>query len=197
MIGVSYSQTLFYEYKEIPLDITDLIFDKNNADSISEFAKKFNVDNSQAKDAISSLAKSLSQGLGYHTKKESGLGGLFDALNKGKHSRYLDDPSLLGREETAKDGNDILGHIFGNKDVSRHVAKQASEKTGLSSSLLKKMLPIVATMVMGALSKGMFGGSAKPQRQESTGFLTKIFDKDGDGSMVDDMLGMAFKAAFR
>jgi len=188
---------LFHEYKEIPLNITDLLFDKSNADSISEFAKKFNVDNSQAKDAISSLAKSLSQGLGYHTKKESGLGGLFDALSKGKHSRYLDDPSLIGREDTTKDGNDILGHIFGNKDVSRHVAKRAAKKTGLSSSLLKKMLPVVATMVMGALSKGMFGGSAKPQRQESTGFLTKIFDKDGDGSMVDDMLGMAFKAAFR
>ena len=58
------------------------------------------------------------------------------------------------------------------------------------------MLPVVATMVMGALSKGIFGGSAKPQRQESTGFLTKIFDKDRDGSMIDDVLGMAFKAAF-
>lgn len=179
------------------MNITEMLFEKNNADAITEFARKFNVDNSQAKDAISSLAKSLSNGLGFHVKKESGLGGLFDALNKGKHSRYLDDPSLLGSKETTKDGNDILGHIFGNKDVSRHVAKRASKKTGLSGSLLKKMLPVVATMVMGALSKKMFGGSAKPQRQESTGFLTKIFDKDNDGSMIDDVLGMAFKAVFR
>jgi len=197
LVGVSYSQDIFYDYKEIPLNITDLLLDKSNADAISEFAKKFNVDDSQAKDAISSLANSLSQGLGYHTKKDSGLGGLFDALKTGKHSRYLDNPSLIEQEDTVKDGNDILGHIFGNKDVSRHVAKRAAKKTGLSDSLLKKMLPIVATMVMGALSKGMFGGSAKPQRQESTSFLTKIFDKDGDGSMVDDMLGMAFKAVFR
>ena len=179
------------------MNITDLLFEKSNADTISEFAKKFNVDDSQAKDAISSLAKSLSEGLGFHVKKEPGLGSLFDALEKGNHSRYLDEPAILGREETIKDGNDILGHIFGNKDVSRHVAKRASEKTGLSSSLLKKMLPVVATMVMGALSKGMFGGSAKPQRQESTSFLTKIFDRDHDGSMVDDVLGMAFKAVFR
>lgn len=179
------------------MNITDLLLDKSNVDAISEFAKKFDVDDSQAKDAISTLAKSLSQGLGYHGKKENGFGGLFDALNSGKHSRYLDNPSLFDKKETAKDGNDILGHIFGNKDVSRHVAKRASEKTGLSSSLLKKMLPIVATMVMGALSKKVFGGSAKPQRQESTGFLTKIFDRDHDGSMIDDVLGMAFKAAFK
>ena len=178
------------------MNITDLLFDKGNSNSISEFAKNFGVNDSQAKDAISSLAKSLSVGLGQHTKKSNGLDGLFDALKKGNHSRYLDDPSILGHEDTTKDGNDILGHIFGNKDVSRHVTKRASKETGLSGTLLKKMLPVVASMVMASLGKKMLGGSSAPSRQESTGFLTKIFDRDHDGSMIDDVLGMAFKAAF-
>lgn len=176
------------------MNITDLLLDKSNSDAISEFAKTFDVDDSQAKDAISTLANSLSRGLGANTQNEQGMGGLLDALNSGNHSRYIDDPSLLGRKETTQEGNDILGHIFGNKDVSRHVSKQASKKTGLSSSLLKKMLPVVASMVMGALGKKMLGGGRSRSRQESTGFLTKIFDKDNDGSMVDDVLGMAFKA---
>ncbi len=175
------------------MKITDLLFDKSNSNAISEFANNFGVNDSQAKDAISSLANSLSRGLGENTQDERGMGGLFDALNKGNHFRYLDDPSLLGRKETTNEGNDILGHIFGNKDVSRHVAKRASKETGLSSSLLKKMLPVVASMVMGALGKKMLGGGGR-SRQESTGFLTKIFDRDRDGSMVDDVLGMAFKA---
>lgn len=177
------------------MNITDLLFDKSNSNSISEFAKNFDVNDSQAKDAISTLANSLSRGLGQNTQNEKGMGGLFDALNKGNHSRYLDDPSLLGRKETTNEGNDILGHIFGNKEVSRHVTKRASKKTGLSSTLLKKMLPVVASMVMAALGKKMLGGGGRSQ-QQSTGFLTKIFDKDNDGSMIDDVLGMAFKAAF-
>jgi len=175
------------------LNITDLLFDKSNSDAISEFGKNFGVNDSQAKDAISSLAKSLSRGLGQNTQNERGMGGLFDALNSGNHSRYVDDPSILGRKETTNEGNDILGHIFGNKDVSRHVAKRASKETGLSGSLLKKMLPVVASMVMGALGKKMLGGGGR-SRQESTGFLTKLFDKDHDGSMIDDVLGTAFKA---
>ena len=175
------------------MNITDLLFDKSNSDAISEFGKNFGVNDSQAKDAISSLAKSLSRGLGQNTQNERGMGGLFDALNSGNHSRYVDDPSILGRKETTNEGNDILGHIFGNKDVSRHVAKRASKETGLSGSLLKKMLPVVASMVMGALGKKMLGGGGR-SRQESTGFLTKLFDKDHDGSMIDDVLGMAFKA---
>ena len=176
------------------MNITDLLFDKSNSNAISEFANNFDVNDSQAKDAISSLANSLSRGLGQNAQDDRGMGSLFDALNKGKHSRYLDDPSLLGRKETTHEGNDILGHIFGNKDVSRHVTKRASKETGLSGTLLKKMLPVVASMVMGALGKKMLGGGGGRSRQESTGFLTKIFDKDHDGSMVDDVLGMAFKA---
>jgi len=37
------------------------------------------------------------------------------ALEAGEHSCYLDEPSILGREETTQDGNDILGYIFGKK----------------------------------------------------------------------------------
>lgn len=180
--------------KEIPLNITDLLFDKKNSGTISEFANNFGVNDSQAKDAISSLAKSLSRGLGQNAQNETGMGSLLDALKTGNHSRYLDDPSLIGRKETTNEGNDILGHIFGNKDVSRHVTKRASKETGISGTLLKKMLPVVASMVMAALGKKMLGGNSAPSRQESTGFLTQLFDRDKDGSMIDDVLGMAFKA---
>ena len=96
-------------------------------------------------------------------------------------------------KDTSKEGNDILGHIFGNKDVSRHVAKRASEETGLGAGLLKKMLPVVATMVMGGLGKSLLGGGKSTSRQQSTGFLTQLLDRDRDGSMIDDVLGMAFK----
>ena len=176
------------------MNITDLLFDKSNQSAVSEFAKNFGVNESQAKDAISELAKSLTTGLGANTQDVKGLDSLMDALESGNHSRYIDEPSILGKEETTQDGNDILGHIFGNKDVSRHVAKKASKKTGLGVSLLKKMLPVVATMVMGSLGKKMLGGGRKVSRQESTGFLTQLFDRDKDGSMIDDVLGMAFKA---
>lgn len=175
------------------MNITDLLFEKGNENAISEFADNFGVNESQAKDAISSLAKSLSRGLGANTQEVEGLDSLMEALESGNHSRYIEDPSLLGKKETTQEGNDILGHIFGNKDVSRHVAKKASKETGLGSGLLKKMLPIVATMVMASLGKKMLGGGAK-SRNQSGGLLTQIFDADKDGSMIDDVLGMAFKA---
>ena len=138
---------------ERSLNITDLLLGNESSGAVSALAKQFGISEAQARDAVSSLAPSLSRGMQHQTKESAGLDSLINALGKGNHSRYVDDPGVLGREETVKDGNSILGHIFGSKDVSRNVAKHAAQETGLGSTLLKKMLPVVATMVMGTLGK--------------------------------------------
>jgi hypothetical protein len=60
---------------------------------------------------------------------------------------------VVGSQPTDVDkGNQILGHIFGSKDVSRQVAGQAAQSSGLGPELLKKMLPILAMLVAGQLA---------------------------------------------
>lgn len=179
------------------MNITDLLLGSESSGAVGALAKQFGITEAQARDAVSSLAPSLSRGMQHHTQESSGLDSLINALGTGNHSRYIDDPGVLGRQETVKDGNSILGHIFGSKDVSRNVAKHASQETGLGSTLLKKMLPVVATMVMGTLGKKILGGGSAPSNQQSPGLLGSLLDSDRDGSIIDDVLGMAFKAAFR
>jgi hypothetical protein len=78
-----------------------------------------------------------------------GLGGLLGQLGGGG----LFD-SVVAPEPTPVDqGNNILGQIFGSKDVSRSVADHASGQTGIDPSLLKKMLPILAMLVAGYIAK--------------------------------------------
>lgn len=78
-----------------------------------------------------------------------GLGGILGQLGGGG---LLD--SVLSPEPTPiEKGNDVLGQIFGSKDVSRSVAGHAAEQTGIDSSLLKKMLPILAMLVAGYMVK--------------------------------------------
>ncbi|RVU81757.1 DUF937 domain-containing protein [Leucothrix sargassi] len=180
------------------MNITDLLLGKEASGSVSELARQFGITEEQARGAVASLAPTLARGMQQHTKQESGLDSLINALGRGNHSKYIDDPGVLGRTETVKDGNSILGHIFGSKEVSRNVATHASQETGIGSTVLKKMLPVVATMVMGSLGKKLLGGgNTAPARQQSAGILGSLLDSDKDGSIMDDVLGMAFKAAFR
>ncbi len=63
------------------------------------------------------------------------------------------------------------------------------------------MLPIVSTMVMGAVSKqasvgglnGQLLGGGAAQQSPLGGLLTSFLDANKDGSVVDDVLGMIFK----
>jgi len=148
-----------------------------------------------------------------------GLGSLLGQLGGGS---LLDQ--VLGPQPTdVGQGNNVLGQIFGSKDVSRTVAQNAATQTGLDSGLLRKMLPMLAMLVAGYMAKQQ-GGAAKGQPPEAggglggrggagglggllggvlrgsqtggsgAGGLGAMLDLNGDGNALDDILRMAGKA---
>lgn len=146
-----------------------------------QIAQQFGLSEDMTQMAMSALIPALAAGLKSNAGKPGGAESLLEALNAGSHSRYLDEPALLERPETRADGNNILGHLLGSKDVSRAVASRAAEKTGLGDDVLKQMLPVLATMVMGSLAKkseepntltqlaGLLGGTQAQPPQQSGG----------------------------
>lgn len=177
-----------------------MLLGSQNSDAVAQLAQKLGVSEDQARAVIKEVTPALTRGMQHNTQNQGGLDGLIAALQSGNHSRYIDNPSVLGTQANVDDGNSILGHIFGSKEVSRNVAEHASQQTGVASSLIKKALPIVATMVMASLGKSLFGGTAQASTGEQSntgGILSSLLDSDRDGSIMDDVLGMAFKMAFR
>lgn len=180
-------------------NILDVLFADENKAALEEVQKNFNLSDQETRAAVEELIPALSRGLQKNTQASPGMDDLLEALRTGKHEQYMEKPGSLSSPDTVKDGNDILGHIFGSKEVSREVANRASKKSGLSSSLLKKMLPIVASLAMGALSKKVIGGGRRSDisRSGSGGLLTSLLDGDRDGSIWDDVLGMAARTMLR
>ena len=161
---------------------------------MSQLASQFGLNEDQAASAVQTLIPALAGGL-QRNISQGGLEDLLDALTKGQHQRYLEDPSTLNSDAATDDGNGILGHILGSKDMSRQVAAQASTRTGISESILKQMLPAVASLAMGALSKHSAGGSSVAAASVGgsgiLGMLSPLLDRNRDGSVVDDILGSA------
>lgn len=139
----------------------------------------------------------------------AGLGGLLAQLGGGG----LLDELLAPQPTDVSHGNDVLGQIFGSRDVSRAVAQNASSRSGLDQSLLKRMLPLLAMLVAGYLSKqgGAGAGAARPNAAggledlvggmlggrdsgSSAGSLGALLDLNGDGNPLDDILRMVGKA---
>ena len=177
------------------MNIMDLLGQGAGQMAAGQIAKQLGIDEGLAQSAMRAVMPALSRGVSRNASQPGGLDQLLGALGKGNHDRYVDKPEILGRPETVQDGNKILGHIFGSKDVSRNVAGRASKETGVSSDIIKKMLPMVAAVAMGMLSKQTQGGrqlgSAPSSGGGALGILNQVLDADRDGSALDEVLSMA------
>lgn len=182
------------------MNILDLLLSNENKPALDELSRNFGLSEDQTRSAVEGLIPALSRGMQNNTAGEHGMEDLLDALRTGKHTQYMEQPNTLSRPETTEDGNGILGHLFGNKQVSRDVASRVSKQSGISSTVIKKMLPVVASLVMGAVSKRVLsGGNSRSQvnRANSGGIIGMLLDSDKDGSIWDDVLGMAAKGLLR
>lgn len=173
------------------MNLMDLLTSSGGSKSVDAMSKQLGIGGSDASSLIEALAPALLRGVQRQAENPSTVGGLEAALSSGRHQQYLDDPDQLGGEDMRVDGNKILGHLFGSKDVSRNVAAQAAQQTGLSNSLIKKALPMLAGLAMGALSKSN-ASSSGGLGDLLSGFLGGGGRQDSDGGL-DDILDLAKK----
>ena len=140
------------------MDLLEMLQSSGGGDSIGQLASAVGLGSSDTSKLVASLAPALMGSLTKSATDGDGLSKLRRALETGGHDRYIDNPESMLADETRVDGNKILGHLFGSKDVSRDVARTAEKDTGIDAGLIKKALPLLATLAMGAMSKKSAGG---------------------------------------
>jgi hypothetical protein len=96
--------------------------------------RRAGLDDAQTASALSALVPALASRVQRSVQAPGGLDDLAAALTSGNHQRYIDSPHALGDHAAVDEGNGILGHVLGSKDVSRDVAtrqrrRQASAPT--------------------------------------------------------------------
>jgi hypothetical protein len=179
------------------MNILDSILNHRDGAAVQQLAQQFGIGNDEAASALSALVPQLASGLQQNLQQPNGLQSLLGALASGQHGQYLNDPTRLGDTSTMAEGAGILGHILGGQDAAHSVATNAAAETGLSPDLLKQMLPLAATLVMGAVAhQASSAGVAQANTSSSAGMMgavASMLDSNHDGSMMDDVVGMMGK----
>jgi hypothetical protein len=198
------------------MPFTDILAQTGGLQAI---ARELGVSEAQAASGADALLPAILGGFKKQTQSQpaglDGLGGLLGQLGGGG----LLDNVLAPQPTDVRRGNDVLGQIFGSQDVSRAVAQNAAERSGLAPSLLKQMLPLLAMLVAGYMAKQRDAGADGPPSSESGGLgallgsllggqaagagsatpgaaapgLASMLDLDGDGNPLDDILRMVGK----
>jgi hypothetical protein len=181
------------------MNIMNAILGAQDGQTVGALSQQFGLSQDQTVSALGALLPALAGGLQRNVSNQGGLDQLMSALSNGQHGQYLDNVGMLGSAESVTDGNAILGHILGSRDVSRAVANNAASATGIGPDVLKKMLPVVATLAMGALAKQTASQQLQPgqlgraQMTDNIGSLASFLDVNHDGSIADDVMGFVGK----
>ena len=164
---------------------------------LSEIGRQFGLNEEQTRAAVEALTPVVAAGMRRNGGAGGGLNDIIRSITQGGA------PEETGA--ATSQGNDILGEIFGSKEVSRGVANELSASSGIGASILKKMLPIIASIVMAQVAKQMGsrggtsggglgdilgdilgGGSAAPQPRQTA---PKPKSTGGIEDILKDILG--------
>jgi hypothetical protein len=142
---------------------------------VQQLTKQFGIDGNQATSALSTLIPVLAGGL---KDKVAGSGGagLLDLVTGNTFQQFANDPVSLGSPAAVQQGNSLLAQIFGGTNALSDITTQAAEKTGLGGPLLRSMLPVVASLLMGLLSKKAAGDATS-----ATDMLTSLAEPESGG----------------
>jgi hypothetical protein len=135
------------------LPLYDMLANAQNGHGMETLARQFNLSQQQTELAVEALLPAFSQGLKRNASDPYGVAGFLNAMASGQHAKYFEDAQKAFAPQGVAEGNGILGHLFGSKDLSRAVASQAAQATGIGPDVLKQMLPVIASMIMGGLFK--------------------------------------------
>lgn len=132
-----------------------------SGDTIGQLSSLLGSSQEQTGQAVAAALPMLLGSMVGAAQQPEGANALFGALNNDHDGSILDmlGPLLSGgyaSRALGADGGRILGHILGTNQnaVEQTVARGA----GIEASLVKKLLPILAPIVMGYLGKRLRGG---------------------------------------
>jgi hypothetical protein len=174
---------------------------------VQAISRELNISETDAAKGAAALAPAILGGFKKQAQAQTsgvdGLGALLGQLGGGS----LLDNVIAPQPTDVTRGNDVLGQIFGSRDVSRTVAENAAAQTGVDQNVLKRMLPMVAMMLAGYMARqhagtsgtspsagglgGLVGGLLGGARGGAGGGLSSMLDMNHDGNPLDDILRMA------
>ncbi|OHV75816.1 DUF937 domain-containing protein [Rhizobium sp. LCM 4573] len=139
------------------LPLFDMMLRAQDGAAIQAMAKQFNLAQEQAVQVLAALIPAFSFGLKNRSANPYDFAALTRDMLSGSYAKYFEDMSMAFTPEGIADGNAALEKLFGSKEVSRAIAAQAEQLSGIGQDILKKMMPAMADTIMGGLFKQMSG----------------------------------------
>ena len=137
------------------MNLFEMMQQAQNGQAMQNLSRQYGLSQQQTQAAIEALLPAFSMGLQRQTQDPYAFGSLAQMMTASPFGRIFDANGDGIPDNARSAGNDVLSQLFGSKEVSNAVAAQAAATSGVGQAILKQMLPIIASMVMGGLFKSV------------------------------------------
>jgi hypothetical protein len=177
---------------------------------IEQLAGQIGADKDQTAAAANGVFSALLSGINKNVADPQGAQSFLSALERDHDGSILDNIGdlIMGGASAPStpttNGAGILNHVLGNNQGG--IADAIGKMSGMDSGKVTQLLITLAPMVLGMLGKmrnneqvNSGGGlidligktvQGSTEQQSSGSIFTRLLDRDGDGSVMDDLLQM-------
>ncbi len=160
------------------LPLYDMMMQAQNGKAVDMMARQFGLAQEQMTLATEALMPAFSSAFKRQATNPMDFTPLLAAMASGNYAPYFEDMARAFSPKGIDDGNELLGRLFGSKEVSRAIAAQAAQMTGVGQEIYKQMLPVVASTLMGGFFKQMmapFGQTAQSMPENPFASMMRPF----------------------
>ncbi|MCX5495494.1 DUF937 domain-containing protein [Kaistia dalseonensis] len=159
----------------------DLMQEAQQNAMASVMAKEFGITAEQQAKAFEALMPAFWLGMRRSASDPFGVAAFWQSLGTGQYKSYFDNPFAAMTPSALKEGNGLLEKMFGSPEVAKAVALQVEAATGITQDIVRRMMPVMANMMVGGMQRqtesyenpflrfmqDMTPGAAKPKKKQA------------------------------
>jgi hypothetical protein len=189
------------------MDLQQLLGGSLGQEATQLISQQLGIDANQAQSAVNLALPTILSALNRNASTEDGAAALTNAIANDHNGSQLGDLTGLAQSALGGDGASILKHILGGAE--QNVATAVSQNAGIGSGQASQILQILAPLVLNALGNksqqtggginigniagilsNFVGNQQQQQAPQQNDLISQLLDRDKDGSVVDDVVGM-------
>lgn len=188
-------------------DMMNALLSELGPSAISMISEQIGANEAVTQKAVPVVLATLLGSMAHNAQAPTGAQSLSNALSNDHDGSILGDIAGFVLNSSSGPGASILGHILGTQQQS--VESEMANSTGMSSSSIAKLLPILAPIVLGYLGKQqstqgwnagdlasiLMGEKQKLSQNKPAdmGMLGGLLDSDNDGDISDDVASIGIR----
>ena len=162
--------------------VTEILSSAQGGKLIENLAGSMGLSIEQTQAAVEALTPALALGLRNAATNPAVLEQVVAGVVHPTHRGSYDDPAVAHGEQAGELGQAAVAHLFGSGSAAGQVAQIAARDSGLRPDILSRLLPVLASVVLGGLFKSF-------NNQGLGSILGQIAGGGGLGSILGQLGG--------